>query len=79
MNLNNIEAVIKTLREALNNNDIAIIKCLSTKSTEEQDILCAVNKYNESVEYIPLVALINNNPYKSLLVKSIEWEPTRAK
>ena len=77
--MNNIEVIVKILREALNNNDIAVVKCFSQITKyPEQDILCAVNKSNENIEYIPLVALIDN-PYKSLSVKSIEWTPTRTK
>lgn len=68
--MTNIDEILKILREALNNEDIAILKCKDGKENYHS-IVCAVNRSKDKLEYIPLMAMIND-PYKTYTPVDVE-------
>jgi len=68
--MTNTEEILKILREALNNEDIAILKCKDIQNNYHS-IVCAINRSKDKLEYIPLMAMIND-PYKSYTPVDVE-------
>jgi len=53
-----------TLIEAFQNNDVALMECQLSATSETVAVICAANKMpNGEIQFVPFAMLFNGNPY----------------
>ncbi len=59
------KANFRTLQEAFDNGDVALMECQLAATGEEVAVICAANRLADGgVEFAPFAILFNGNPYE---------------
>ena len=56
----------ETLRQAFLAGDVALLECQSASNGETVAVLCAANRQNGDVDFVPFATLFNGNPYEEI-------------
>ena len=61
------KANFETLRQAIQNGDVALMECQLVSTGESTAVICAVNrKPDQSVAFVPIAQLFAGDPYTLL-------------
>jgi hypothetical protein len=66
------KANFRTLLQAIENNDVCLMKCRDVTTGQKVVVICAVNHHeNGDVSMAPIAKMFDGNPYEELLPPSL--------
>ena len=71
-------ANFKTLSQAFENDDVALMECTDAKTGESIAVICMVNRVAGDIEFVPVARMFNGNPYEEVVPPTIDEEDSDA-
>lgn len=57
----------ETLKKAAANGDLALMECHCSSTGKPVMVVCAVNRFQDEFEFVPVARLFDGNPYEEVI------------